>query len=492
MLNFLVSLAIGVFFTPYLLDSLGKSLYGLIPLTNTVISYLGVATAGLHMAVSRFVAISLERRDYHAANRTFNTAVASLWGVAALLLLPIVLLSVYADHILDVPVENVNDLRCLFTLCGISFLISTTTSPFGVGLFFRNRFDIQSWLALTSNLLRIAVTVFCFYLLGPSLASVGIAVVLASALTAVGTINSWRKLTPSLYLDPSLWNRGEFARINGATGWIIINQVGVILLVSVDLLVVNRMLGPLANTQYALALQWSVLLRGIAGTLGGLFAPDMTAHFARQDVQGLVSYTRRAVKFLGVILALPVGLVAGFSEPLLDVWVGSEYTGLASLMIVLTLPLAVNLSYLPLHNISIAANRVRVPGLIQIAAGALNIILAMWFVKFTTLGMLGVAISGGAVLALKNLVFTPLYASRILNLHRFVFLREVLPSSVASLIVAALGLGTTIIVKPDGWLQLGFAAACVSVVYAVVGYYTLFDWNERDEMRRRLDSWLSR
>lgn len=488
MLNLGVSMAIGVFFTPYLLRCLGKSLYGLIPLSNTVVSYLAVATAGLQIAVSRFVATALEQGDEEGASRIFSTATLGLFGVAALLTIPLGLLSWRGDWILRVPQENIADLRYLLAYCGASFLVSTVTSSFGVSLFYRNRFDIQHWISLGSNLLRVGLTVLAFSLVSPRLWHVGMAILAAGVAVGIGNLVTWRNLTPHLVFRVRLWKQAEFNRIIQTAGWVLIAQVGTILLVGIDLLVVNRLFGPVANTQYAVALQWSVLLRGLASTLATLFGADITALNARGNLPGLIAYTRKSNKFMGLVLALPVGLICGLSRPLLHTWVGAEYLGIAPLMVVLTLPLAVNLAYLPLHNVSLATNRVKWPGIMQIAFGAVNLALALVLGRFTPLGMYGVAIAGGLVLTLRNLLWTPIYAAHILDQPWGTFMKEVLPCLLAAIGVSLVGWALSFFWYPVGWPALGCAAAVVGVAYCATSYAVLFSPVERREARLRIAS----
>jgi len=486
LLNFGLSLLIGVFFTPYVLHRLGPALYGLIPLTLTIVSYLSVATGGLEIVVSRFVTVALARNDTEGANRTFNTAMFSLWGVGLLLIVPLAVAVGFADSLVQVPGEHVADLRLLFVCVACSFLLTTSTGSFGVAFFFRNRLDLQGGLAFAANLLRVGIVIVCFSLLEPRLLHVGLGMCAAAGLTLVGNVFALRHLTPELRLRSSSWSWAELRRVFGSVWWLVLNHVGTILLIGIDLLVVNRVFGAVAGTRYALALQWSILLRGVASTLGGLLAPDITVLYAKGDTQALVAYTRKAVRLLALVLALPIGLISGFGKPLLTVWVGADYAGLAPLMAVLTIPLAVNLAYMPLHNISMASNRVRVPGLVQIAAGGLNLVLAVGLARYSSLGLYGVALAGGLVLTLRNIVFTPLYAAHILEVRWHAFLREVLPSAGTTLGVAAVCWLVSRFVPIATWGALIVAGAGVALLYGVVVYTLLLGPAERAELAKRL------
>jgi membrane protein EpsK len=446
---------------------------------------MGVATVGISVAVSRFVTIATERGDLPKANRIFNTAQVALWGICLALVVPVLVVSFFGDKLVRVPTGSEQDVRWLFAFCGVAFLTSTATSAFGVSAFCRNRLDIPGWFSIVSTFVRVGIILLLFQVFAAKLWQVGAGITLAAVVSGLGFIWSWRYLTPELHIKVSDWDITELRRLTSTAGWVCVSQIGTILLISIDLLVVNRIFGPVANTQYAVALQWSMMLRGIAGTLGSLFAPKITTLHARNDVAYLVNYSLRSVKFLGLLMALPIGLISGMAGPLLQTWLGHDFVGVGPLMILLTLPMALNLAYLPLHQISVATNNVKLPGLVQIAAGGLNLVLAIVLARYTPLGMYGVALAGGLVLSLRNLVFTPIYAARIIGVPDGTFFRAMAPCLVASGMAFGIAwLGGAVFV-PAGWLRLGAAAAAASLLYMTLSYIFLLTKPEQAEVNHR-------
>ena len=61
----------------------------------------------------------------------------------------------------------------------------------------------------------------------------------------------------------------------------------------------------------------------------------------------------------------------------------------APLLSLMTAPLCLNLGYSPLHNISTATNKVKIPGLVQILSGLANLFLAILFSVHRGLGLYG-------------------------------------------------------------------------------------------------------
>jgi hypothetical protein len=107
--------------------------------------------------------------------------------------------------------------------------------------------------------------------------------------------------------------------------------------------------------------------------------------------------------------------------------VGEEFAFLAPLMVLLTVHLAVNLAVLPLFPINVAYNRVRVPGIVTFFMGIGNFGLAVALPLLAGLGYYGVAAAGAIVLTLKNAIFTPWYATRVLGVGAHTFTRSMLP-----------------------------------------------------------------
>src|SRR6185436_12253777 len=86
--NLGLSMVVGVLYVPFLVSHLGPAVYGLVPLTSMVTSYMSLITFGLDSAVARSLTIALERKDHDKANLIFNVAFWGNFAISALLLIP--------------------------------------------------------------------------------------------------------------------------------------------------------------------------------------------------------------------------------------------------------------------------------------------------------------------------------------------------------------------------------------------------------------------
>jgi len=465
LLNFGISVIIGLWFTPYLIRHLGVAAYGLIPLATTVTSYLVLFTIALNGAVGRYLTIALERKDAEDANKIFNTSLVGSAVIVLVLLVPALILSTHARWFFTIPPGYEQQFSWLF-LCTIGlFLLSTLSSAFSISSFCRNRFDLANAVSIITNIVRVGVVVALFMLFIPAVWHIGLGMLAAGVLNIISSIIIWRYLTPMLKVRLRLFNMGTLRQLTGTGGWIVVNQVGVLLYLGIDLIVVNRLLGAEAGGQYGALLQWSGLLRAIAGTVAGVFAPTIIALYACNDLPGLVRYSRRAVKFLGLVIVLPIGLICGLSRPLLHAWLGPEFAGLALLLSLMTIHLSVSLATCPLFSIQVATNNVRLPGVLTCVMGVMNLGLALWLAGPVGWGMYGVAAAGAIMLTAKNLVFTPFYAAYILGVGYGTFFRETIPIILATLGLTALGWGVAHFYPVMHWSGLLGAGAAMTCLY---------------------------
>jgi len=465
---FLANIVIGVLLVPYFINTLGVAAYGIIPLATSITGYVAIVVQSLNTAVSRFLTIDLQRRDYVAANRTFNTSLFGL-TLAILLMIPVILVVAYfIPTIFHVPAGQENDAILLFLGVSAAFLIRAWSGNFTVQLFAYNRLDLQNLVNLTNLIVQTGLIVLLFTFPGPSLALIGWAY-LAGAMTAsVISFILARRICPYLLISISSFDRRKVRDLCGLGGWVVIDQIGTLFLFQIDLIVVNLLFGETLAGEYAIALQWGILMRSVAGMLAGVLVPTMLSYYALKQTEKIIKITKSAIKFMGFAMALPTGLVCGFAPQLLTIWVGAEYAGLAPLLALLTAHLAVNMSVLPLFSVNVAYNRVRIPGLVTILLGTANLILAIILPLVTGWGYYGVAVAGVIILTFRHTLFVPWYAARILSVPMTIYLRSLVSGVHATLLIGGVATVFAVVTTPLSLFTLIIAGAVISLVYGII------------------------
>jgi membrane protein EpsK len=461
------TVVLNIWFVPYLIGHLGVAAYGLVPLASTVVGYFSVVTLVLNSAVGRYLTIALERNDAEEALSIFNTSLFGGLGVLLPLAVPLCFLAFFPGSMLQIPTGLEGETTLLFLSVAFSFCVSVAMSPFELATYCRDRFDVRNVINLAGSLVRIGLVVVLFSLGHKHVWCVGLGILAATLVQAVGSYLAWRWLLPEMRVSTKAFSWECCKHLLGSGWWIAVNQVGTILFLSIDLVLANRFLGPEVAGRYATCLQWPSLLRGIGMALAGVFGPTVMALYARRNVNNIISYTSMAVKLMGLGLALPVGLICAYAAPLLTLWVGKDFTSYAPVIVLMVFHLSFNQAFLPSLHIPVATNNVRLPGIMQLFFGGLNAGLALTLLSMGY-GVYALAISGAVVLTLRNILFAPLYAAVVIGKPWWTFESAVLPCVIATVIVALTGHWLAGVLPVTSWMQLVLHGAGLSIAYAAV------------------------
>jgi membrane protein EpsK len=483
-----LTMLVGVWYVPFLVRQLGPAAYGLIPLASMITSYMGLVTFGLDTAVGRYLTISLAREDHRDANRVFNVA---FWGnvaITVLLAIPAFAAIANVQHLVRIPPGYEAATRWLFAGTVAAFFLNEIKSPFLVPCFSLNRLDLQNVVMVAETLARAGLVVFLFLVVAPRIEYVGAGILAGTVVSMLGAIWFWKKLTPSLRIRLRDFDWSMLKSMCHTSGWVIISEIGVMLYVNIDLVVANRLFVPVESGHYAAVVQLPALLITLGMTVGQVFAPTMYQKYARGNFEELAGYLNRAIKFVGLVLALVVGLVCGFAKPLLGLWLGPVFGSLAPLLCLMAVPVCLALCMYPLYAVPLAANRVKVPGLVTLAIGVLNLALALFLAKVLGWGLYGIAAAGALSRTLRNFVFAPLYGAAVLHQPWRTFYRRVIP--IIGALLATIGVCRLILWAwtISSWVDLGTAAVAVSGLFAVITWLLLTS-DERAALKDTVVQW---
>lgn len=433
-LYFILNVIIGLFLVPYFIDSLGVASYAIIPLATSLTSYVNLVVQSLNTSVSRYMTIELQNKEFEKANIIFNTALFGTLGIILLMFPFVILISYYAPSFFAIPESHENAAKILFLGVISAFLLRAWSSNFGVFLFAYNRLDLQNLINAINIFVQVSLIILLFELFSPNLIYIGMAYLIGASTAFVATIFFSHKINPHLKVNIRDFRKSKVKEITEMGGWVIINEIGTLLFVQIDLIVVNKLFGTLLGGEYSIALTWSTLLRNIAGMLVGVLTPVILTYYAKERTDELVDLSKSAVKLTGYAMALLIGYICGFAPQLLSLWVGSEFAKLSPLMFLMLSHLIINLPVMPLFAINVAHNKVRVPGIVTLFMGIGNFLLAVILPSLTGWGYYGVATAGAIMLTLKNAIFIPWYATKVLKVSITTFISPTLYGVIAMIV----------------------------------------------------------
>lgn len=480
--NFVITALLNFWFTPYLVGHLGVEAYGLVPLAMQVTSYMTLATLALNAATSRFVMQAITQGDHDKAARLFNTAVFATIGLVALLVIPAAYVAFNIDNFINVPESLHRDARWLFIATFAAFLIGALRSPFEVSMFCRNRLDIQNGISALDTVVKVATTVLLFWLAYASLGNVGVGIFAASLSTALLSVAAWRILTPSLNIDSGMWDKAMLKPLISVGGWSVVNQVGSILFLSVDLVIANRYLGVSAAGIYAALLVWPMMIRIMAGYIGVNFTPSFVELHAKGEHEKLAKYGILSVRITSLLTVGPVIVLSALSAPLLNEWLGTEWVQHQYLLGIMLLNLIFNVPVISLFGLLQATTNMKVLGLATLATGFMNVATAVLLSTQTSLGLWGIALAGIVWFNIKNAIFLPVYVKHVLGSPEFTVTRLYLALGPGILAGGIVWIAIRLYIENggsiQGWLDIGFIAMVAEMAF--LGLFFLMPGTTRE------------
>ena len=70
LISLVVNIGLGLFYTPYLVKSLGIMAYGIVPLALVINQYINVVTGSLTGSLTRFYSVAYQKKNYKEASRS--------------------------------------------------------------------------------------------------------------------------------------------------------------------------------------------------------------------------------------------------------------------------------------------------------------------------------------------------------------------------------------------------------------------------------------
>lgn len=480
-LAFCTQVAIGIWLVPYLIHHLGTAAYGLISVAVTLTGYAGLISHSISTAVNRFLTIALQQDDCTESNRIFSTAFFSYLALGLLQIPFFMLLIEYAASIITIPDELYKDAIMLLICSAAAFIVNLVASVFGVPMYAKNRLDISRSIDIGRYLFRVTGIVMLFVTFGPTMRYVGYVDLTISLILFVAQVAIAKRIAPSLRLGLYYFDWCKVKQLMGMSGWLLVNNVGTLLFLRIDVWVCNRFVGPEAAGEYAAVLQWPTLIRHGGVVIAAVVAPMIMIYFARSEIEHLIRLSKVSVRVLSLVITIPISIMCAFSPELLKLWLGESFTGLAPLMVLMLCHLAINVGVLPLFNIQVAMDKVRVPALVTLFMGVINLALSISFVRYLNWGIYGVAFAGAIVLTTKNALFTPVYAAMILREPWHTFVKPYLSALGLLIGLMTLGYALSRYPVPVSWLHLTLLSLGIGVV-GLAAIWIILPRNDRQLM----------
>ncbi|RSX50203.1 Na -driven multidrug efflux pump [Bifidobacterium callimiconis] len=169
-----------------------------------------------------------------------------------------------------------------------------------------------------------------------------------------------------------------------------------------------------------------------------------------------------------------------FGDAFFGAWVPTQNAQLLQSLSLLTLfPLIVSSIVTVLTNVYITTNKLRVPALVLLGVGVVNLLAVLICLKFTNLGIWTVPMVGMITQLAYYTLFQPMYAARCLDLPWATFYKTIFLSAACTISMVAICLAYKTMIDVHGWIPLIIAGVVCSIITLGINFFIIFNRSER-------------
>jgi O-antigen/teichoic acid export membrane protein len=481
---FLFAAAVGFFLSPYVVEHLGPTRYGVWSLIAGLIGYLGLLDLGIRQGVSRYIARHHAVHAHEDGSLIVSAALKLFGFLGILAILFSGALALLAPILFNIPDAFVHDARIIIVLGGLTAAVTLIGGVFGGVLTGLERFDVHCGLEILVTSARTAAIVLALRE-GYGLVALALIHFASSILHCVVFRLAVRRLYGQLRIR--LW---------GALG----AQMRTILSFSATLTVIygldqviyysgTAVIGaflPIESvTFFVIALSLCVYAKGLPKSLSYVMTPRISALTSAGSNR--VGEEILAVARIATLVSAAIAVTFVFrGESFIRLWMGPAY-GKLSGEVLRTLAVVVWLdasrSVVIQSLTGMAKQHMVIPGIAMEAAG--NVALSLALVQ--PFGIAGVALGTSIPNVLVSLVYIPRCLSRATGVPASLFCRDaVLLPTLACLPFA---LATAMIERymPAANLAVFFGEALLILpLIPVTAWFVCLSPEERERMKSRV------
>lgn len=481
---FILNCLISLLLTPFITKSVGTDAYGFVSLANNFTQYASLITIALNSFAARYIVISHHNNEKEKSNiyysSTFFGDLILGTGILAVFLIG----TTFIERILNVPENILTDVKLLFAISGVSFWVTTVFTVFESSAYVVNKLDLVGFFKGLSYVAECIVLVFCYMIFPAKIYYVGCGVLGANIVIALSNYWISRKWTPDLKIKRKYYRQSAVKRLVGSGVWASINSLGSLLNNGLDLLVCNLLLTPLDMGEIAIAKTIHAIFNGVQAVIGQAFHPVFLKDYAEIEKEDGKEKLLKDMKFSMKVSGLFSNILfAGFFALGLyfyKLWIPEQ-----NILLVYQLTVINNLTAIPcgpmqpLYYTYTLTLKNRIPTIITLIGGAINVIGMYVLISYTGLGSYAVVLTTAVVMCVINFITNPLYIAHVLNLPKATFYPEIVRNLVS---VSAMTIAFSLLagrLSPNSWIVLIISAIGLLLVGFVLHIYTVFTKEER-------------
>lgn len=473
-----VNIVAGLLYTPWMIEQIGKSDYGLYTLAIAIIG-LFTFDFGIGEAVSRFLSKFNLDNDRLSKSKFLGITFRLYLYIDLMLVIMFSLILIFSKNIFpELTQVELERFRLTFTIAGLYSIIAFPFQPLEGILISHEKFIFKKIMELI-NRVFVVITMTIVLILGMKL----YALVVVNAL--VGIVVIFVKI---LYLNKEKIVEVDFKSkdkqllkdIAMFSSWTAIISFANRMTFNIAPVVLAAVAGTIEITYFGIASTIEGYFFTFSYALNGLFLPRVTKIIYNADTsESLETLMIRVGRIQFLIMGL---LFVGFfnvGKEFLTLWLNSEYKSVYYMVLVLITPSLVTLTQSIGSTALYAKNILKYKAYSLIITGVISAILSVILGNF--FGSLGVSISIAIGTSIGSIIYLNTIFKRKLGIRIYAFFREVHYKMIMPFILSILfGYILNYLISDYSILGLLSKIVSVTVFYSLGNWFFVFNKYEKE------------
>lgn len=474
-LAFAVNYFISFFLTSFVTETIGVEAYGFVSLSKTFASYAVIATTALNSYASRYIALEYHKNRIKKANIYFNSVFFSNLFAGLLLIILSFLFVIFMPRVLSIPVYLIRDVRLLFLLVFINLCISLVGTAFQSSAIIKNKIIQVSVFKGISYAIEAIVLLTIYSIFPAKIFFVAVGMIFATLFLNIAYLLISKKYTPELKVGFSDFRVSAVKEliINGI--WNSFNGLGNTLNSGLDLLVSNTLLSAIAMGQVSIVKTIVSIFSNLYQMVCQPFEPIFLKDYACTDKSSLIYHLKTAMKISGLISNLAFAGVVGYGLNYYYLWVPNQNCELLYRLTIIAVATSIfEGAVYPLYYIYTLTVKNKIPCIITIIGGLINVIGMYYLIKYTSLSVYAVFITTAIVMLFINGVTNPIYMAYCLELPWNTFYPELIKHVLSCSALTILFIISERLFVPNIWIKFIIFGVITAGVGAILHFVIVF------------------
>ena len=488
MLAFVVNLGVSFIVTP-IIDAISTELTGFVGLANNFITCAQIVVSALNTMASRFITIHIHKKDEQQANEYFSSVFFGNLIMAGIFLVPMLALIVFVDKLFPVPAMYVGDVRLLWAFLFANFFVSIVGSVFSVATYCKNRLDLNSIRTIHAEIFRVIFLVTAYNFFPKYIWYIGVASLIHTLYLTISNMQFTKRLLPEIHVRKKYFRLKKVWELISLGLWNSLTRLSQVLLDELDIMI-SSVLGAAAMGALGSAKTVPIAISGLMATVVGVFSPQITIAYAEGNKEKLINIIKSSNRIMIYIMSIPIAFVTAYGDIFFALWLPARDPHQMHILALLGMGvLYVSMSIQVLYHVFIITKKVKANSIVMIISGILSTATVFALLNTTNLGLYAIAGVSTVIGLIRNLIFTPIYASKCLEVKWHTFYGDIITGlcSIASITLVAFI--SRYFVKIESFVMLIAVGIVVGCIALVLNFFIIL---KKDDRKVVLDKVLRR